>query len=142
MQVTVYGENYTGSHFRGFEDGDDGHIVKMVLKGKERKIVDFILENFSYGSEDDVGTIDELRAGYKRGDIPQFDGCGGVLKLENEAGEEVYFAKDFVTKKEFKKAVIIDLGEIKVNKYKETTNKLGGTTHSAYDVVNDLIRDR
>lgn len=139
MQVTVYAETYTGAHFRGFEDAADGRTVKAVLVGEERKIVDFILENFSYGEDDELGTLKALIRGYKKGDVSQFDGCGGVLMIEGEDGKRMFFANDFITAGEFKKSKWTDVGTVQVDGYERAKTRAGGTRHTAFDVITKLV---
>jgi hypothetical protein len=95
VKVIVHGVNYEGAHFRGFESDTDESLVQVELHGEEQKVVDFILDNLSYGNdgwgdEDEtdpdcdgkIHTITEMCSSLRTGETPIFDGCGAVLKIQ------------------------------------------------------------
>lgn len=82
MIVTIHGTNYEGAHFRGFASATDNLPVMINVTGTEHNIARYVLENFSYGLDpDDTTSIRELIQGYKSGETPQWDGCGGVVRI-------------------------------------------------------------
>ena len=138
-RVVVYAQNYTGANFRGFADPSDGVDVKATLQGQSNKIAAFILANFSYGSDDDSLTLDKMIEQYESGDVPQFDGCGGVYKIEDVNGRELFYDKDYMPKAEFKRTKWRELGVVDVDQYETKETKHGGTEYTGYDVVNHLV---
>jgi hypothetical protein len=138
--VVVYGENYTGSHFRGIADPHDGKSVKIVVTGTEQKIAEFILQNFNYGDDGETYTLEKLIQEYKKGEIVQFDGCGGVLAIGDMNGKNLFFARDFITKKEFSAVQWLDLGTVDANQFEWKKTRAGRLlAHTASDEVNRRV---
>lgn len=81
-KLVVHGVNYEGAHFRGIESNTDDILVKLTVEGEEQQVVDYLLHNFSYGPDESITTVQQLVDGLKGNNVPIFDGCGGLLKIE------------------------------------------------------------
>ncbi len=92
MIVTIHGTNYEGAHFRGFASDTDDVQVMINITGSENAIARYVLENFSYGTDEKL-TISQLVDDYKRHRTPQWDGCGGVVRIAVD-GKEVFLVDD------------------------------------------------
>jgi hypothetical protein len=120
MKLTIYGINYTGAHFRGFADEHDERDVKMVLVGNESDIVNFILNNFSYGPTDSITRLKQLvtqmkRAGAdKSSSLPIFDGCGAILAIQDESNKYLVNIYTEICGTDFDTVSFIDLGTIEL----------------------------
>ncbi len=90
MQITIIGWNYEGAAFRGIESSTDEQTVDLTLIGDEQDIVNFVLEQFSYGSDEAITSVADLAAGYENEDIPNGDGCGGVIRLMDNDRETLF----------------------------------------------------
>lgn len=85
MKIKITGWNYEGAKFRGIPSDTDEVLHTLEIEGSEYDITNTILENYSYGADEDVNiSLARLCAKYKRGLIPNGDGCGGILKIEKE----------------------------------------------------------
>lgn len=92
MVVTIWGTTYEGAHFRGFASDTDDLPVMISLTGTEQNICRYILENFSYCT-DEKFSVAKLVDEYKNGNIPQWDGCGGVVRIVVD-GKQVFRERD------------------------------------------------
>ena len=119
MKVTIYGSNYTGHHFRLLECAYDSRDVKATLVGDESAIVDFILDNFSYGPDSAIQTINVLAEQMKKGSsdtLMMFDGCGAILAIYDENDKKIVnvYNKMVGVGIKFKTVKFIDLGTIQL----------------------------
>ena len=91
VDLKITGWNYTGHHFRGLPSPYDEVLLNVRLRGEETDVVEWILENFSYGPQSEVRYLEELVSGYRKYTIPNADGCGGVIRiLDNSTGDAVF----------------------------------------------------
>ena len=91
MKLTIRGWNYEGAHFRGIESNTDERPLRITLNGDEADIVNYILDEFSYGPDEDTQlSLDELIEGFENGVIMNGDGCGCVLEIIDECGAVIY----------------------------------------------------
>lgn len=88
MQVTIFGWNYEGAHFRGLPSPTDETFLKVTLTGTEQEIAQAITREFAYG--DEVKTFQDVIDGYANLTIPNGDGCGGVVRILDEHGDVVW----------------------------------------------------
>lgn len=144
MQVVVYGNSYTGAHFRGIPDPIDSRDVKMVLVGEESNIVRYLLQNFFY-DDNAVTTMAALTAGIKNylatadtydetvPSVGSFDDCGGIIVIEGDASLDLQSEEGgFTFLKELPDGTweeephtahtFVDLGHIEVNAFSDPSN--------------------
>lgn len=70
-------------------------IKTYVVTGTERNIIRHMLCEISYGYDRYYkSTIDEFISDLKRGNITEWDGCGGFHKIWNEAGDLIYYYQE------------------------------------------------
>jgi hypothetical protein len=83
MAYKVEAVTYTGATFRGMRDETDDRLVVLTFADDivEQEVVAFLLDEFSYGSDDEEMDIAAYVAGLNSGDTAQGDGCGLVYKL-------------------------------------------------------------
>lgn len=83
---TVLCMNYTGAHFRGIDDETDGQICLLEITGSEEDVVDYLLEECSYGKPPNGAkmTMGRYISAMEDGSISNFDGCGGVFSIEQD----------------------------------------------------------
>lgn len=82
MKVTISGFNYEGALFRGIPSDTDQRMLTITLESNnERDLCGWILDEFSYGDDDEIATLKELAEGYNNGDVINMDGCGGVFEM-------------------------------------------------------------
>jgi hypothetical protein len=127
MIVTVWGTNYEGAHFRGFESDTDNTPVMINLTGNSLVIGQYILENFSYGSNDEGINLDTLVRDYVQGGVPQWDGCGGVARIAID-GVEVFREEEAIDHFN-ERTPWLDLGTINVDEVDDV-----------FDHLNELVQ--
>jgi hypothetical protein len=110
MKIFVRGQNYTGANFRGIPDETDGQLCDLILNGDEVDIVDFILDNFDWGRQDDIKSIAVLIDKLKREELGQFEGAGGVLYIRDAESNVLYVLEDIES---FENDDVLILGEVK-----------------------------
>ena len=123
MKATICGWNYEGANFRGYFSETDERLLMISIEGNEQDVIDFILNEFSYGNyvdEDDyISSFKDLIKGYAEGMIPNGDGCGGVISIIDDNGE----IWTFIDNVDLMAEDPIQLGEVNVPSSK-TLNEL------------------
>lgn len=85
--IRVLGEDY-----ERYESG--APTALLTIKGTEKKIVNYLLERFSYGNDHEIDTLDEYIDSLNDGRTPQGDGCGIVLLIEDEKKKILFTFED------------------------------------------------
>lgn len=131
MEVTVFGFNYEGAHFRGIACATDNRYVKLNIQGEEHQIVNFIMENFAWGAGGDDGepvTLALLVTGMEEYGLGMFDGAGGAIKITEGDTVHVDMTEEFDLSEEGEP---IDLG---------TVNLVLCPADDYYNSVNERLR--
>jgi hypothetical protein len=111
MKIEVTGSNYEGAHFRGIPSPTDDTSLKITLVcDNERMLCDWILDNFSYGPDEDVTCISTLAFAYKRQSVVNGDGCGMVAMLR-EGDNVLFLDEEYLETCTDDPRGILDLGE-------------------------------
>jgi hypothetical protein len=129
MRLIVYGGTYTGARSRGLADPADNRWVMMLLEGTERNIVDYLLENFSYGAQENITTVSDLARGISDRSVTMFEGCGGLLRLMQENGKIIFHDEDVASSTPLE---WVDLATINVDKLDQD---------DFYNHVDNLLRN-
>ena len=128
--IKVLCMNYTGAHFRGFNDPADSQTCLLTLTGNDQNIIKYILENLSYGGGEQYTFDDFINVLGRDAEIALFDGCGGVFEITEED------------------KVLVDLKEVfgyGADGTEDIIHELSvnvDTVEYFYDHLNDLLRDK